>query len=104
MAGKNYELIYKMRKLNTNSLSNIRVALRNQADVEASRIHGLYLEALIKELGHANFEVSDVSCIADGIMNHVYVCTKEGDTDIHLVPRGSGRRICVYCGCDDFDM
>lgn len=90
----NFELVYKMRVYNTGSYSNILVGERNKAEAEAKRIHKEYTDALAKELGHNNFDVTHESCLAEGIMHHVYAPSD--------VPHNIGKRKCVYCGCSDF--
>ena len=96
----NYKLIYEVRKLgfNTNSLSNIQVGLRNEAYKKALDTHEQYMSFLRKKIGHANFEVTNVACLADGIAGHVYAAD-----DPHEPRRGLGKRHCVFCGCDDFN-
>lgn len=96
----NYELVYKLRKFNTDSLSNIQSRLRSKADEEAAKIHKQYTDALRQLLGHEHFEISHYSCLADQIAVHVFVSDNpENPTPI----KGIGKRVCIYCGCDDFD-
>lgn len=104
MADKNYELIYKMREFNTNNLQNIQVNLRNKADKEAAEIHKKYANALTRELGHSDFIVDTTSCIAKGIANHVYVRKDASIGSFASTPKGVGKLVCIYCGCDDFDF
>lgn len=92
----NYELIYKARKggYRTDSRSNLQIQFENMARAEANKLHDKYLAFLEKALGHKDFEVTNVSCLADGIIGHVYV---------GKAPKGTGQRKCCFCGCDDFD-
>jgi hypothetical protein len=98
---KNYELIYKIRAggYNTNSAQNLRIQYANKAREEADKVHTKYLEALTLLLGHDRFEVTNVACMADGIIGHVYTW----DEGINPRP-SSGHKKCVFCGCDDFDF
>lgn len=95
----NYELIYKVRKNNfkTDSRSNLRAQFENTARAEANKLHEQYLAFLQKEIGHNRFEVTNISCMSDGITGHVYVWDKEP------IIRGLGKGKCLFCGCDDFD-
>ena len=92
----NYELIYKVRKSGhpTDSHSNLRVQFENVARDKADAAHKGYLDFLTAELGHSDFEVTNVYCNADGVLGHVYA-----GSDI----KGVGKRKCVFCGCDDFN-
>jgi hypothetical protein len=95
----NYELVYKVRKagLNTNSPSNIEVQLISTAKQQAAKIHQEYADFLSASLEPGTkFEFTNIACMADGILGHVY--TWKGDA-----PRGVGKRVCCFCGCDDFD-
>jgi hypothetical protein len=95
----NYELIYKVRKarLRTDSFENLRNQLRFKADEEAAKLHNQYQDFLKKNLPEGtNFEVTNIACNADGIIGCVY--TWKGDA-----PEGLGKRVCCFCGCDDFD-
>lgn len=93
----NYELIYKLRNHRTDSLDNLSIQYANEGRARAEREHNTYLAAIKEELGHERFEVSSYACVASGILNHVY--TWDGETP----PRGLGKRVCIYCGLDDFD-
>ena len=96
MMEMNYKLIYKVRKgqFKTDSASNLRVQYENKARAEAEKEHKKYLDFIEKELGNTEFEVTNISCMADGVIGHVYA----GSTQ-----KGHGKRNCIYCGCDDFD-
>lgn len=93
----NYELIYKVRKNNfrTDSKSNLRIQFENKAREEADKLHQAYFDFLKKELKTDQLEVTNIMCLADGIIGHVY----KGD----LTHKGFGKRKCIFCGCDDFD-
>lgn len=99
MDNKNYKLIYELRGYNTGSLANVQAQQRYKADLEADKIHKLYVKALAEALGHENYEISDLACMADGIQNHVYAAP-----DGSKVEAGRGLRVCVFCGCDDCDI
>jgi hypothetical protein len=95
----NYELIYRVRaaKVSTESLTNLENQLKNKAVAEARKVHQQYLDFLSRNLGpNVNFQVTNIACMADGVIGHVY--TWEGAT-----VRGVGKRVCCFCGCDDFD-
>ena len=93
----NFEMVYKLRPAQTASLNNLKVRYRNEAEARAQKDFDKYTAAITKALGHDDFEVTNICCIADGIMNHVYSPTNG-------VPTGLGKRKCIYCQCDDFDM
>lgn len=89
----NFELVYKLRRYNTNSLQNITVQLKNDAIDKANQIHEEYRKAIAKAINTEDFEVSNVCCMADGISSHVYRPAK---------PENIGKRKCIFCDCDDF--
>lgn len=89
----NFELVYKLRRFNTNSLQNITVQLKNEAEKQANKIHEEYRTAIAKAINTDDFEVSNVCCMAEGISSHVYFPAK---------PENIGKRKCIFCDCDDF--
>ena len=93
----NCKAVYKVRNqgLNTDSLSNLQVRYRQDSDRKAKEVHEKYTDFLKKEIGHECFEVTNIACMADGIIGHVYVGSG---------PKNSGNRKCFFCGLDDFDL
>jgi len=91
----NYELIYKTREGNfpTDSRRNLQIGYENAARAQADKLHDEYLDFLKRELKTDQFEVSDVACMADGILSHVYVGNQTS--------KGIGDRRCCFCGCID---
>ena len=99
MAEVNYRLVYMLRAagLQTDSLSNLKVRHRCRAEAAAEAEHKVLTDWLTKQFdGDVNFEVTSTMCMADGVLSHVY--TWKGDE-----PAGVGKRVCCFCGCNDFD-
>lgn len=94
----NYRLVYKLRHYNTDSLKNLQVQYRNEADKKAAIEHQKYLDAIERLIGHPNFEVTNITCMADGIRGHVYA-HPTGSQVVH----GLGKRVCIFCNCDDME-
>lgn len=98
-----YKLVYKVRGagVSTEDLGNLQTRFRREADERANSIHKTYTDLLTQHLGHSDFEVTNIACMADGILGHVYVRKPE-----HQGSRmkGAGHRVCVFCGLDDFDF
>lgn len=95
MSQIDYELVYKLRRFRTNSLQNLIIRYENKARDEAVKEFDKYANAIKAAIGTDDFEVTNVACLADGIVGHVYTPGSG--------PKGAGKRKCIYCGCDDFD-
>lgn len=96
----NHKLVYELwdTGLKTDCLSNLKVRYRNEADVRAEKDHKAYTDWLRKRLPAGSIiDVTNIMCEAKGVLGHVYVCDSE------TTPRGLGKRICCFCGLDDFD-
>lgn len=95
----NYELIYKARKagMKAESPSNIKVGFIQEAEKKAAAAIKIQDEWLKRNLPKdTEFEISSYVCMADGVINHVFCW--QGNA-----PKGAGKRVCCFCGCDDFD-
>lgn len=94
----NYELIYKVRKagVRTDALSNLVTQYQNDARRKAEKEHAEYRKLIEGLTGRDDFEVTNIVCMAEGIAGHVY-SPNAG------VPKGVGKRVCLFCGLDDFD-
>jgi hypothetical protein len=95
---KNYKLIYDVRRagVSTSSEHNLIATYQFRARTEALKEHQKYIDLLTQLLGHKDFEITNIACMADGIAGHVY-------SPVEGVPDGVGKKVCVFCGCDDFD-
>lgn len=89
----------KMRKFNTNERGNLRLQYAREAHQRADEEHDKYLAALRAELGHDRFQVTNIFCVVEGILGHVYAW----DTKWQPMS-GAGMRKCIYCGCDDHEF
>lgn len=96
----NYELIYKLRKHRIDSYANIEVGYLNEARAKARKEFDKTLAAIEKAIGHSNFEMTSIVCSADGIGCHVYA---RPDGNLFELRAGLGERVCIFCGCNDFD-
>lgn len=101
MGEKNYKLIYDLRHqgLKVESLANLQVQFRNEADAKAREEFKKLTDFLEKHLGHDRFEVTNICCMADGVLSHVYTWDEKTKP-----PADVGKKRCVFCGCDDFDI
>lgn len=101
MSNINYELVYKCSSLNIDTLANRKAGYRAKADRMAEEEHVDVINSLILAIGHPNFEITNIACMAKGISHHVYA--RPDGAEMNVADKGSGKHVCVFCGCDDFD-
>lgn len=98
MSEINYKLIYDLKKtgMTVLSKSNRRADARNKAEAEADREHEKLERWLLEQLPPDT--KIDITCeYCDVAGNHVF--TWKGDA-----PANVGKRVCCFCGIDDFDF
>lgn len=90
----NYERVYKARKF-IEAIQE-KQSLVREANRALDKAEENYRDFIKIIVGSADFQITNILCIADGIPEHVF--------SPYSGPRGIGKRICIFCGCDDFDI
>lgn len=95
----NYKLIYEARArgLTAGSETNAIIGAENDARAKAQKLHKQMRDNIAKLFGSDDLDFSNIACMADGIRGHVYH-PNDG------IERNLGKRVCIFCGCDDFDF